>query len=440
MVATSPLTNLNILDVSALVTNILNTEKIPQDSLKSSLSTDQSRLASYQAMNTSVQALQGSAVAVIGSVYATSPTWETAGVSSSSATIAAAATGTATTGSYSFDVTRLATPQTQLFDGDHAATYVVASGSVTIAGPALASSVTLSHGPYTLAGLASAINDSNSGVKAGLIQTSAGSYRLKLTSTATGTDHAFTVSGLNGLPTSTTTSATDAQIKFGSGASDVATSSSNTFADVFPGVTFTVSQLTTGATLTVADDVARMTSQVQSIVDSVNRTYALLKSSTTYNATDKTVGALSTDSSLRALTQTLPNAFLSTIPVAQTSVGVTIDKYGVMSFDAATFAAAVNSDSAAAKSAITAWVTKIGALTKSASEAVSGSLTRSIASTQSDIEGMTTKISDWDTKLLTRKEQLMAMYSSINASLATLKTTSDWLSDQITALTTATNK
>jgi flagellar capping protein FliD len=53
---------------------------------------------------------------------------------------------------------------------------------------------------------------------------------------------------------------------------------------------------------------------------------------------------------------------------------------------------------------------------------------------------MTTKISDWDTKLLTRKEQLMAMYSSINASLATLKTTSDWLSDQITALTTATNK
>ena len=437
MAATSPLTNLNMLDVNSLVTNILNTEKIPQNNLKSSLTTEQSKLAAYQSVNMSVKSLQTSVNAVIGSVYNDSPTWETAGVSSSSSSIAATASGTATSGSYSFDVTRLATSQTELFDDAHSATYIAATGSVTISSPALTNPVVLNNGPYTLAALASAINDSASGVKAGLIQTSTGSYRLKLSSAATGSDHSFTVTGLDRLGTSLPTAATDARIDFGTGANDYVTSSSNTFTDVFPGVTFTVSQRLTGATLTVADDVSKMCDQVQAIVDSLNSTNTLLKSDTTYNATDKSVGLLMSDSSLRTLIQDLPNAFLSTIPSLQTDLGISIDKYGVMSFDRATFATAMTTDANSTKVGITAWAKNLGALTKGATAAASGSVWRSISSAQTRIESFTNKISDWDDKLATRKTQLTTLYSSINATLATLKTTSDWLSDQITALTTA---
>jgi flagellar hook-associated protein 2 len=426
-----------MLDVNALVTNILNTEKIPQNNLKSSLTAEQAKLAAYQDANMSVKSLQNSVNAVIGSVYNDSPTWETAGVSSSSSSIAATASGTATTGAYSFDVTRLATSQTELFDDAHSATDSAATGSVTISGPALTNPVVLNNGPYTLATLANEINKSASGVKAGLIQTSTGSYRLKLSSAATGSDHSFTVTGLDGLGTSLTTTATDARIDFGSGANDYVTSSSNTFSDVFPGVTFTVSQRLTGATLTVADDVSKMSDQVQAIVDSLNNTHTLLKSDTTYNATDKGVGLLMSDSSLRTLIQDLPNAFLSTIPSLQTDLGISIDKYGVMSFDRATFATAMTTDASSTKVGITAWAKSLGALTKGATAAASGSVWRSISSAQTRIESFTNKISDWDDKLATRKTQLTTMYSSINATLATLKTTSDWLSDQITALTTA---
>ena len=436
MAATSPLTNLNMLDVSALVSNIINSEKVPQDNLKSSLSAEQNKLTSYQSLNSSVKALQTSAVAVIGSVYNDSPVWETAGVTSSTTSIAATASGTATTGAYAFNVTQLATSQSQLFDDAYASSHTAASGSVTISGPSLSTPVVLNHGPYTLAALANAINDSSSGVKAGLIQTSTGSYRLKLSSSATGTDHAFTVSGLDRLGTSQTTSATNARIEFGSGANDYVTSSSNTFTDVFPGVTFTVSQLVTGATLTVADDISKMSDQVQSIVDSINNTFSKLKSATTYNATDKSVGLLMTSSSLRTLTQELPKTFLSTFPELTTSVGVNIDKYGVVSFDSEAFASAMSDDASATKEAITAWAKELGQLTNGASEAARGSISVSISSTNTAIETLTNKISDWDDKLATRKAHLTTMYASINASLATLKTTSDWISDQITALTT----
>jgi flagellar hook-associated protein 2 len=208
---------------------------------------------------------------------------------------------------------------------------------------------------------------------------------------------------------------------------------------VFPGVTFTTSAVEDDVTLTIADDISAMSSQVQALVTAINSSVASLQSATTYNATDKTAGLLMGDSSVRSIATSLPQAFLSAIAPLSTDLGLSVDKYGVISFNATTFAAAMTSDASGTKAAIIDWAQQIGQVTNDATAVATGTLSLAISSSESEIESVNTKIADWDQKLKDRTTLLTQIYSTINANLATLKTTSDWISDQITALTTKTN-
>jgi len=439
------LANLNMIDVTALVNKVMAAEKIPQNNLKASLTTGQSKLASYQSLNTNVKSLQTSAEAIIGSVYATSPTWASKGAWSSSTKIAATTSDTATSGSYTFNVTSLATPTKILFRTSLAASGTAASGNVTFTNVATRVAVTVSptspNTTFTLAELASAINDSDAGVSASLIKTGTDVYRLQLTASATGTDNDFTVSGIDGLGGTDSTIATNATIHYGGSSLSAfnVTSSTNTFTNVFPGVTFTTSAVEDDVTLTIADDISAMSSQVQALVTAINSSVASLQSATTYNATDKTAGLLMGDSSVRSIATSLPQAFLSAIAPLSTDLGLSVDKYGVISFNATTFAAAMTSDASGTKAAIIDWAQQIGQVTNDATAVATGTLSLAISSSESEIESVNTKIADWDQKLKDRTTLLTQIYSTINANLATLKTTSDWISDQITALTTKTN-
>ena len=446
--STGALANLNMIDVTALVNKVIAAEKVPQDTLKSSLTEDQSKLAAYQSLNTNVKSLQTSAEAIIGSVYATSPSWASKSAWSSSAKMAATTSDIATSGSYTFNVTSLATPTKMLYPNSLAAAIgTAASGSVTftVAGVDTIISPTSPNTTFTLSELASAINDSDAGVSASLIKTGTDAYRLQLTSSATGTDNSFTVTGIDGLgtlnPTTDVTAATNATIHYGGSSSSAfdVTSSTNTFTNVFPGVTFTTSAVEDDVTLTIADDVSGMSSQVQALVTAFNSSFSALQSATTYSATDKTAGLLMGESSVRSIATSLPQAFLSAIAPISTDIGLSVDKYGVITFNATTFAAAMASDASGTKAAIIDWAQQIGQITNNATAVATGTISRAISSSESEIESVNTKIADWDQKLKDRTTLLTQLYSTINANLATLKTTSDWISDQITALTTKTN-
>ena len=66
---TSPLANLSTIDVTALVSNIMSTEKVQQTNLKTTLSDTQTKLAALQGLKSNVSDLQTSAESIIGSVY-----------------------------------------------------------------------------------------------------------------------------------------------------------------------------------------------------------------------------------------------------------------------------------------------------------------------------------------------------------------------------------
>jgi flagellar hook-associated protein 2 len=97
------------------------------------------------------------------------------------------------------------------------------------------------------------------------------------------------------------------------------------------------------------------------------------------------------------------------------------------------------SDPTASKAALIDWGYQIGQITNDATAAVTGSLSRAISSSETQIEDLNTKIADWDQRLKDRTTLLTQLYASINANLATLKTTSDWISSQITSLSAKTN-
>ena len=447
---TSPLANLSTIDVTALVSNIMSTEKVQQTNLKTTLSDTQTKLAALQGLKSNVSDLQTSAESIIGSVYNTHPVWSVATVSSTSPTVSATATTSATRGTYDFNVTQLAKPHKVLFGSALMPSDLVADGPVQIVFTNPSSSVTLTPdgGSFSLSSLASAINSSaTAGVRAALVGTGDGTYRLQLTAKATGESSQFSLDGAtdsNGVTTGlslgtavTTTTGQNAKIQFGPDAvNDVATSSSNTFTGTFPGVTFTASAIASNVTLTVNDDVDTMASQVQTLVDSLNTTVSSLATASTYVKATNTAGPLMGVNSVRSLAMSLSNAFVTTTGASVRPLGLSVDKYGVMSFDATAFKAAYSADSTATKASIVNLAKALGKYTNAATKSVNGSLTSDINIKLKSIDQLNTKISDWDVKLAARQALLTQTYSTINANLGTMTTTSNWIADQIKTLTT----
>jgi len=171
-----------------------------------------------------------------------------------------------------------------------------------------------------------------------------GSYRLQLTGSKTGAANSFSITGVDPslaleppkVP------AQDAKIQLSGDATAVVSSSSNTFDQVVPGLSFTVKDGTaagTAATVTLASDVPGISKKVQSLVDAANNALTEIANDTAYNADQKTAAALTSDYSARELQQRI----LSTVSTAlgggtNADIGVTLTKDGKIAFDSAKFA------------------------------------------------------------------------------------------------------
>ena len=110
-----------------------------------------------------------------------------------------------------------------------------------------------------------------------------------------------------------------------------------------------------------------------------------------------------------------------------------------MSFDATAFRTQLASDPTTAKATITELARQVGAITKVATQPVAGLVAKAITDKQNSIESLNKRIAAWDDKLAARTTLLTQLYSTLNANLASMKTTSDWISSQITSLTAKTN-
>lgn len=270
----------------------------------------------------------------------------------------------ASRGSYSLDVTSLATAQALASQDVFADrdTTSVGEGKLTIAVGDKTANITIDSSNNSLQGLANAINDAGVGVSAGVIDTGNG-FQLVLSADETGTANAVSITATESDGTNTddtglsrfafnadmaenagfsqTIAATDAVMKING---IEVTRSTNNFENVIDGLSFDIKDIGT-STVKVSQDVGAVTDRVQGFVEKFNALQVTIDSLAGFNA-EAGVGSLLTgDSTVRALQSQLRQVLTGVVPGLENAnvrsladVGIKTDpNTGALEFDRSIF-------------------------------------------------------------------------------------------------------
>ncbi|MCZ4499401.1 MAG: hypothetical protein JWQ74_1954 [Marmoricola sp.] len=426
------------LDTSTIISQLMQVEAQTQTNIKSKLTTEQTNVKSLQDLNSAFAALATSAADL-----AKATAWNPVSVTSSSTLVTASAGTNAVAGPLSITVGHTAATHKLTFSSTAALTTPVTSGSTLVRIDHLdGTTQDIDTGDGSLAGLVNGLNASGTGVKASTVRLDDGTYRLQVTSTATGAASDFTLTNADGsdlLGGATVRAGRDAEITIGN---DTVHSASNTFSNVANGLSVTLGSTIADGTvvdLDVAQDTAGMTKTVKSIVDSINAALSKIDTLTGYNATTKASGALAGDGSVRALRNNLLSSVYPSDGTSMAGVGIQLDRYGKLTFDADTFTNAYAADPGAVAAKFTTGATngfaaRVQAVAKSASNSIDGTITTSISGRTTSIQRMQDSITDWDTRLALRQETLTKQFTAMETALQTMNSQSSWLTSQLSAL------
>ena len=336
------------LDVAKIVEQTVAAEKIPLKKLEYKAEGIQTQISTYGEIKSLTSKLGD-----IVSKLTRDSAWNGVSISSSNPTLSGTMTGIAAPGTYNIKVTHLAQAQTTALGGaggialakDQA---MGAAGTIKLKMGAVEKDISVSSSD-TLTKIATKINEAEMGIQASVVTDVDGKERLMLRSKETGTDKAFTV-GLSAAPAvlgqTTPQNVQNAKVELNG---LVVESSTNTFANTIPGMSFTVSEVTsTAATLNVKADTEAMKKNIQEFVEAYNALNDLLTKSTKSVRTadgkldpsvqKEGVGTLQGDSatvslqnSLRMLTQGISGSTGGLTRLAE--IGIQMQEGGKLSTD-----------------------------------------------------------------------------------------------------------
>ena len=427
------------LDVASIVRQLVAAERAPADqrlaAAQSQAKTRISALAAFRSglsnLKTAAEALQASAGSGLGALTATSGKPELFTATASSKAVA---------GIYNIEVLSLAAASKQASQWFASEAASVGNGPVQITVGSASFSVTLEDGANTLADLRSKINaaSDNTGVAAAIVSDGGGA-RLLLTSRATGTANAVSVQG--GLITTTEVQpAADAAIKL-DGFSY--TSSSNQFSGALDGLSFNLVKAEPGTVtaLNVSLDQTSAIAAVQKFVAAYNSSNAFILSQSRYDVTNKQGGTLLGDATVRAAGQALRalvgNSNAETGSYATLSdIGISSGTDGTLKLDTAALTAALNSD-----------VTAVQRLLGGSNGIATGlaSYTDGLLDDQGQIKAKTDGLNvtltsigkDQDAvnrRIEAYQARITAQFTALDSLVASMKTTSDYLTQQLSRL------
>lgn len=268
------------LDVAKIVEQMVAAEKTPLKKLEVRAESVKTQISTYGEIKSLTSKLGD-----IVSKLTRDSAWNGVQITSSNTTLSGAMTGIASPGTYSIKVNQLALAQTTVIGGASAVALAKdetmgSSGKMTLTMGTTVKEIDVTSAD-TLSKIAVKVNEAGMGIQASVITDVDGKERLMLRSQETGTDKAFSVdidSALTKLGQTQAQAAENAQIEFNGVQVE---SSSNTFANTIPGMSFTATEVTTNtATLTVKLDTEGMKKSIQEFVDAYNALNELLAKST----------------------------------------------------------------------------------------------------------------------------------------------------------------
>ncbi|MBD7957445.1 flagellar filament capping protein FliD [Microbacterium sp. Sa4CUA7] len=448
------------LDTKAIIDALMNVEAIPRTLLKAKSDDRQVIITQLRSLNTALQGLFTSAKDATG-------VGAVAQVRTSSSDPSLAVTAAAGSAAVSSDIVvdRTATAHTVVtrttgaFTGDPLVlTIQNAAGELVEVTPS-------SSAP---ADVARALTDAGAGIVASAV--SAGTdadgqplFRLQITATQTGAQGSFrlysgdaasvtagTATDLAAEPgAAVITQGQDAQVRLWAGtpAEMTVTSDDNTFTDLFPGVDITVSKAST-APITVsvsADPAARakaageFVSQIKAVLTGIANGSKATAPTTAGGST--TLGVFTGDSTVRALQLALTNAVQHPVDaVSPSTIGISIDRYGVLSFDEKKFTAALEADEASVEAVFAGVAARVQQTTDQYSDKYDGLVTARITGQEGEVNRIADQLERWDVRLEMRRSTLERTYASLETMLSRLQSQSDYLTSQLNALNPSSSK
>lgn len=409
------------IDTASLISQLMTVAAQPQTQLKNQLSVQQNVLTAYQAINTKLTALQTAADAL-----KQPSTWAATKAASSSTSVVASTTSGATSGSATtFDVIRLATAQISTVAAPGAVVASPPNGIDVVDSTGVTHHLALTDG--SAAGVATAVNNAALGIRASVVSTDSGPL-LQFTSTATGAAGAFSINGLDTAP-QTLVAARDAQIAVGDPAAGgyTVSSSSNTFNNVIPGVTFSVGAVTSGVTVSVSSDASAISDKLKALVDAANAALGELNKDTGKNA------VLESNYQINSITNSVLSAISRGTGTASfAAIGVQLTSTGTLAFDATAFASAYATDPAKAQAS--AATSLAGALSSLAMQSSTQVVSPLINSGTSQVGSLNKQIADWDTRLDSQRTAMQSKYTAMEVALQKLQSTSSYLTSALSAI------
>lgn len=434
------------LDTTSIVNQLIALERAPADRLAKSKTTADAKATAYGGLRSRVDAVKTAFQALDAA-----SDWSPAKATSSNAdAVTAIASAGAKPTSLSFEVLNLASAHTVVSSGAAKAAGATWSGaSLTLNVDGVDRVLTVEpdeQGVFSLAQVTSAINASDVGVNAQAVQVGPGQYRLQLTAAETGAASQFSV--VSGFVDTfdVALAGQDARLEMAGGLYQ-ATSPTNTFDDLLPGVDVTVKATTTApVTVSVTTDSDAIANKVQSLVNAVNGVVANVKTLTAYNATAKTAALLNGDRTVQRLSQELTRAFIDPVSggaKVPSQLGITLGKDGSFSFDKVKFHEALADNPSAvqalfvqAEGAPDNVTTRLAGVATAAAETGTGYLRTAEESQRARVSAFTNQIETIERRLERSATKLRKQFSAMETALSTMKSQSNWLAGQIAGLAT----
>jgi flagellar hook-associated protein 2 len=434
-------------DLQTMLTKIMDAERAPIRSLDAKIASANTKISIYGTLKSKLEALRSAAETLqfpsrLGAISATS---------SDSGIVSASATYSASIGSYTAEVTQLASAQKDFsvaYDSD--STFGQGTLNFTVAGNI--TSIPLNdQASYTLSEVGARINSAKAGVTATVITDSSGKQRMVLTGDKTGESNAFEFTS-NLTPSGGQASldsfdmvtvglmrrvAQDGIMKLDG--IEIA-SSTNSFTAGGNGLTLTAVK-EGSVSISIQNDSAKIIKAAQAFVDSFNEVASLIKTNTAYDVDNKTGKPLSGDRTVRSVMSELGNA-RTTIPAELSTnafktlseLGISIQQSGLLALDSTKLSNAISTSANDTMKALNAYGKSFGSTVMGMQN--SGGL---IANRLSSLNNSVSLFKDNQEALENRigliEKRYKAQFTALDKYVSAMNVTSSSLSQQLAALT-----
>ena len=457
------------LDLTGLLTKLMSAEQAPLTLLNTREAKFQASISALGSLKSGLASLQTAAAALSPDLTKTATakfsTYQASIADSSIASVSAS--GSAVAGSYSLEVTALATAQRQTLGTTYGATDPVidfggnATRTLTLTQGSGASArsvdITLESTKNSLGDLRDAINKAAAGVSAVIVTGADNKQNLVLTTTDTGTAKAVTLSGDASFVDpgggaaiaasnafNTTQAASDASAKI----NGIAVSASgNTLTTAVDGLTINLLKTNAGSptTITLARDNSTLKGALTTFVKNYNELNSTMASLGSYDATTKSAAALNGDTTLRGaqsqvrgVLQKVPASLSGAVYQHLSEIGISADKAGVLSIDNAKLQKAIDTDFGAVAELVGAYGNSFNSVTTNLLSS-SGTISTKIDGINRSVALIDKQRDALNVRLTAIEKQYRAQFTALDSAIASMQNTSSYLTQQLTGIANITN-